>query len=149
MTRDAFVVLVGQPPVANDLQLPGLLGLACVAVVGYAGVMRYPDGGGLTAVDRARREQVRLEAAERRALLHRPRHRVPRQPQPGRDRPDIHARTAVEIPDLRPVVHCDHPSDLDWVADFRRAHLVASVNASHAGESGMPSASQRRIWPAA
>jgi putative transposase len=26
--------------------------------------MRYPDGGGLTAADRARREKVRLEAAE-------------------------------------------------------------------------------------
>jgi transposase len=26
--------------------------------------MRYPDGGGLTAVERARRERVRLEAAE-------------------------------------------------------------------------------------
>jgi putative transposase len=26
--------------------------------------MRYPDGGGLTARDRSRREQVRLEAAE-------------------------------------------------------------------------------------
>jgi transposase len=26
--------------------------------------MRYPDGGGLTAVERARREKVRLEAAE-------------------------------------------------------------------------------------
>src|SRR5512136_783401 len=26
--------------------------------------MRYPDGGGLTAADRARREQVRLAAAE-------------------------------------------------------------------------------------
>jgi hypothetical protein len=34
------------------------------AVVGYAGVMRYPDGGGLTAAERARRERVRLEAAE-------------------------------------------------------------------------------------
>ena len=42
----------------------GLLGLARIAWVGYAGVMRYPDGGGLTAVDRARREKVRLEAAE-------------------------------------------------------------------------------------
>jgi transposase len=31
---------------------------------GYAGVMRYPDGGGLTAAERARRERVRLEAAE-------------------------------------------------------------------------------------
>ncbi len=30
----------------------------------YAGVMRYPDGGGLTAQDRARREQLRLVAAE-------------------------------------------------------------------------------------
>jgi len=32
--------------------------------VRYAGVMRYPDGGGLTAEQRARREQVRLAAAE-------------------------------------------------------------------------------------
>jgi transposase len=48
----------------NDLQLPGLRALACGVVVGYAGVMRYPDGGGLTAADRARREQVRLAAAE-------------------------------------------------------------------------------------
>jgi transposase len=32
--------------------------------VGYAWIMRYPDGGGLTAQDRARREQVRLAAAE-------------------------------------------------------------------------------------
>ena len=30
----------------------------------YAGVMRYPDGGGLTAAERDRREQVRLSAAE-------------------------------------------------------------------------------------
>jgi transposase len=30
----------------------------------YAGVMRYPDGGGLTAKQRAQREQVRLQAAE-------------------------------------------------------------------------------------
>jgi transposase len=29
----------------------------------YAGVMRYSDGGGLTAAERARRERVRLEAA--------------------------------------------------------------------------------------
>jgi transposase len=32
--------------------------------VGYAGVMRYADGGGLTAEERARRERVRLAAAE-------------------------------------------------------------------------------------
>ena len=30
----------------------------------YAGGMRCPDGGGLTAAERARRERVRLEAAE-------------------------------------------------------------------------------------
>ena len=34
------------------------------AVPRYAGVMRHPDGGGLTAQERARREQVRLAAAE-------------------------------------------------------------------------------------
>jgi transposase len=33
-------------------------------VVGYAGGVRYPDGGGLDAAERARREQVRLAAAE-------------------------------------------------------------------------------------
>ena len=32
--------------------------------VRYAGAVRYPDGGGLTAEERARRERVRLEAAE-------------------------------------------------------------------------------------
>ena len=30
----------------------------------YAGTMRYPDGGGLTAAERARRERLRLAAAE-------------------------------------------------------------------------------------
>ena len=30
----------------------------------YAGFMRYPDGGGLDAGERARREQARLAAAE-------------------------------------------------------------------------------------
>ena len=35
-----------------------------VAVGCYAQVMRYPDGGGLTAAERARREQVRLAAAD-------------------------------------------------------------------------------------
>jgi transposase len=33
-------------------------------LVRYAGPMRYPDGGGLDAAERARREQVRLTAAE-------------------------------------------------------------------------------------
>src|ERR1700733_13847713 len=32
-------------------------------VLGYARRMRYPDGGGLDAAERARREQVRLDAA--------------------------------------------------------------------------------------
>jgi transposase len=34
------------------------------AALRYAGVMRYPDGGGLTTAERARREQVRLAAAD-------------------------------------------------------------------------------------
>ena len=33
-------------------------------IVRYAGTMRYPDGGGQTAAERARRERVRLAAAE-------------------------------------------------------------------------------------
>jgi transposase len=41
-----------------------LLSLVTRRVVGYAGGMRYPDGGGLTAAERARRERVRLAAAE-------------------------------------------------------------------------------------
>ena len=36
----------------------------CVPGGSRAGVMRYPDGGGLTARDRSRREQARLEAAQ-------------------------------------------------------------------------------------
>ena len=38
--------------------------LVLVAAWCYVGVMRYPDGGGLTAAERARREQVRLAAAD-------------------------------------------------------------------------------------
>jgi hypothetical protein len=33
-------------------------------ILRYAGVMRYPDGGGLAAGERARRKRVRLAAAE-------------------------------------------------------------------------------------
>jgi hypothetical protein len=33
-------------------------------VARYARAMRYPDSGGLTAAERARRERVRLAAAE-------------------------------------------------------------------------------------
>ena len=42
----------------------GVTALVTAAMSRYAGVMRYPDGGGLTAAERARREQVRLAAAE-------------------------------------------------------------------------------------
>src|ERR1700733_8420986 len=48
----------------NDLQRLRLRGLAHAAHLSYAGGMRYPDGGGLTAAERARRERVRLEAAD-------------------------------------------------------------------------------------
>ena len=34
------------------------------AAARHAGVTRYPDGGGLKAQERVRREQVRLAAAE-------------------------------------------------------------------------------------
>ena len=54
----SMVWAIGPPP------CPGLRRLVPVAVGCYAGVMRYPDGGGLTAAERARREQVRLAAAD-------------------------------------------------------------------------------------
>jgi transposase len=44
--------------------MPGVPGLVVAAAWCYAGVMRYPDGGGLTAAERGRREQVRLAAAD-------------------------------------------------------------------------------------
>ena len=40
----------------------GVTGLVTTAGRCYSGVTRYPDGGGLTAAERARREQVRLAA---------------------------------------------------------------------------------------
>ena len=49
---------------SNDLQWRGLLSLAIRRAVRYARDMRYPDGGGLTAAERDRRERVRLAAAE-------------------------------------------------------------------------------------
>ena len=48
----------------NDLQGLRLRPLVIAVRSRYAGVMRYPDSGGLTAAERARRERVRLEAAE-------------------------------------------------------------------------------------
>src|SRR6266704_286846 len=44
--------------------MPEVTGLVRAAVRCYARVMRYADGGGLTAAERARREQVRLAAAD-------------------------------------------------------------------------------------
>src|SRR5881398_2959209 len=44
--------------------MPGVTDLVTAAAQCYAGVMRYPDGGGLTTAERARREQVRLAAAD-------------------------------------------------------------------------------------
>src|SRR6267154_2658773 len=41
-----------------------MAGVTSGVLGGYAVVMRYADGGGLTAAERARREQVRLAAAE-------------------------------------------------------------------------------------
>ena len=48
----------------KDLQLRGLLALVTAGAARYAGSMRYPDGCGLTAAERARRERVRLAAAD-------------------------------------------------------------------------------------
>jgi hypothetical protein len=44
--------------------MPEVTRLLTAAAWCYAGVMRYPDGGELDAAERARREQVRLAAAE-------------------------------------------------------------------------------------
>src|SRR6266516_2327178 len=44
--------------------MPEVTGLVRAVARCYARVMRYPDGGGLTAAERARREQVRLAASE-------------------------------------------------------------------------------------
>jgi hypothetical protein len=42
----------------------GLQALVTARVVRYARTMRNPGGGGLTAAERARRERMRLAAAE-------------------------------------------------------------------------------------
>jgi hypothetical protein len=41
-----------------------LLALVTAGAARYAGTMRYPDGGELTAAERARRERVRLAAVD-------------------------------------------------------------------------------------
>jgi transposase len=54
----------GVPPAGQVKPYAGLAGFNPRLWVRYARTMRYPDGGGLTAAERARREQVRLAAAE-------------------------------------------------------------------------------------
>jgi hypothetical protein len=49
----------GADPTLKILNSGGT-GLVTTARRCYCGVTRYPDGGGLTAAERARREQVRL-----------------------------------------------------------------------------------------
>jgi putative transposase len=44
--------------------MAGLRALVAAAHLRYVRTMRYPDGGGLTAAERARRGRVRLAAAE-------------------------------------------------------------------------------------
>jgi len=61
--RCGLILMVPSPCLAaflmpNDLQFWRLL-----PAIAAAGVMRYPDGGGLTAQERARREKVRLAAS--------------------------------------------------------------------------------------
>src|SRR5215470_14132913 len=51
-------------PVTKRSLMPGVTGLVVAGWRCYAGIMRYPHGGGLTAAERARREQVRLAAAD-------------------------------------------------------------------------------------
>jgi len=48
---------------SNDLQWLRLRALAIMGRQAYADVMRYADGGGLTAAERAGREKLRLQAA--------------------------------------------------------------------------------------
>jgi hypothetical protein len=56
-----MLMLAVAPAHATTLTvMPGVTGLVVAAVRCYAGVMRYPDGGGLTAAERARREHQQL-----------------------------------------------------------------------------------------
>ena len=48
----------------SSSSMAGVTDLVTAGLSRYAGCMRYPDGGGLDAAERARREQVRLAAAE-------------------------------------------------------------------------------------
>ena len=53
----------GQRTAGKACHWPGLL--RRTGIVRYARTMRYPGGGGLTAAERARREQVRFAALNR------------------------------------------------------------------------------------
>jgi hypothetical protein len=47
---------------SEPLLIPEVAGLVTTAERCYSGVTKYPDGGGLTAAEQGRREQVRLSA---------------------------------------------------------------------------------------
>jgi putative transposase len=61
-----YLFIISPPGVHHLKKIFNCGGLALVTAgaARYAGTMRYPDGGGLTAAERARRERVRLAAAE-------------------------------------------------------------------------------------
>jgi hypothetical protein len=60
-------LFIFSPPGVHRLKrssTAGGLALVTAGAARYAGTMRYPDGGGLTAAERARRERVRLAATD-------------------------------------------------------------------------------------
>ena len=65
VVRDLFII---SPPGVHRLKRSSTAGVTGSGdgrrLARYAGGMRYPDGGGLDAAERARRERVRLAAAE-------------------------------------------------------------------------------------
>jgi hypothetical protein len=88
----------------------------------WSGTARAAASLRLERVKRRRGSHPRV--LRRRTRVHRPRHRLPRQPEPGSNRPKRKLLTAMAIPDLSPVLHCDHPSDRGGRPTFQRA-LVA------------------------
>jgi putative transposase len=63
MSKIVFRAGFGRRPWRQRAALPDAA-LATAACLRYARAMRSPDGGGLTAAERARREQLRMAAAE-------------------------------------------------------------------------------------
>src|SRR5215510_13848084 len=91
--------------------MAGLLALAA-AHLRYARTMRYADGGGLTAAERARREPVRLAAAGL------PVDGAIRGPRPRRPLPRLRGAGSVRRRDPRPSAH---------TADTRDRHIRMQV----------------------